>query len=255
MKTFPIKNEKFFSEYDHVYSESKIPVLEWGKKYYMIYNGELHAIIPLYVAIVGQKGKEVFGIDPWIACKIAGVDGVKIVNCGGCYGFDQPSGRKLFLTKEDYECFREDERTGRHIPNYVSMYQIIASRCVKMKFEYGWCVPMLYEFSEYSHQPELYRANFKDVWIDEDGIHASVGTEGQFINIEDCKNANRRQVVEFEEEPKHEDKTKRRIVINCDDGFVADTLREIAARYEDDLGDSEWYEAEHGSGFIEEVED
>lgn len=45
-----------------------------------------------------------------------------------------------------------------------------------------------------------------------------------------------------------------RVVINCDEGFVTDTLREIATAYEDDLGDREWYEAEHGSGFIEVLE-
>lgn len=49
-----------------------------------------------------------------------------------------------------------------------------------------------------------------------------------------------------------------RIVINCDEGFVADTLREIATRYENavqDLGEYAqfgFYEAEHGVGTIEE---
>lgn len=45
---------------------------------------------------------------------------------------------------------------------------------------------------------------------------------------------------------------KIRVVLICDEWFVADTLREIATMIEDD--DREWYEAEHGSGFIEEVE-
>jgi hypothetical protein len=51
-----------------------------------------------------------------------------------------------------------------------------------------------------------------------------------------------------------------RIVINCDEGFVADTLREIATRYENavqDLGEYAqfgFYEAEHGAGTIEETE-
>lgn len=51
-----------------------------------------------------------------------------------------------------------------------------------------------------------------------------------------------------------------RIVINCDGGFVADTLREIATRYENavqDLGEYAqfgFYEAEHGVGTIEETE-
>ena len=43
-----------------------------------------------------------------------------------------------------------------------------------------------------------------------------------------------------------------RVVVTCDEGWVADTLRDIATMIEDD--DREWYEAEHGSGFIEEVE-
>ena len=44
-----------------------------------------------------------------------------------------------------------------------------------------------------------------------------------------------------------------RIVIFCDEGFVAETMRDIATAYEDDM-DREWYEAEHGSATIEEVE-
>lgn len=47
--------------------------------------------------------------------------------------------------------------------------------------------------------------------------------------------------------------TEKRIVINCDEGFVADTLREIATAYEDDM-EKDWYEAEHGCAMIEEVE-
>lgn len=51
-----------------------------------------------------------------------------------------------------------------------------------------------------------------------------------------------------------------RIVINCDEGFVADTLREIATRHEnavEDLGEYAqfgFYEAEHGSANIELVD-
>lgn len=43
-----------------------------------------------------------------------------------------------------------------------------------------------------------------------------------------------------------------RVVINCDEGFVADTLRDFASAYEDNDGD--WHEVEHGSGFLEFVE-
>ena len=46
-----------------------------------------------------------------------------------------------------------------------------------------------------------------------------------------------------------------RIVINCDEGFVADTLREIATRYENgEYAQFGFYEAEHGVGTIEENE-
>lgn len=44
-----------------------------------------------------------------------------------------------------------------------------------------------------------------------------------------------------------------RVVVVCDEGYVADTLRDIAALYENDLDNSEFYSAEHGSGFWEEV--
>lgn len=43
-----------------------------------------------------------------------------------------------------------------------------------------------------------------------------------------------------------------RIVMNCDEGFVADTLRDFANAYEERNGD--WHEVEHGSGFLEFVE-
>jgi hypothetical protein len=46
-----------------------------------------------------------------------------------------------------------------------------------------------------------------------------------------------------------------RIVINCDEGFVADTLREIATQYENGgYAQFGFYEAEHGVGTIEETE-
>jgi len=44
-----------------------------------------------------------------------------------------------------------------------------------------------------------------------------------------------------------------RIIINCDEGFVADTLRDIATAYEDDM-EQGWYEAEHGAGSLEFTE-
>ena len=53
---------------------------------------------------------------------------------------------------------------------------------------------------------------------------------------------------------------KVKVTIICDEGFVADTLREIATRYEnpvEDLGEYAqfgFYEAEHGSANIELVD-
>lgn len=43
-----------------------------------------------------------------------------------------------------------------------------------------------------------------------------------------------------------------RVVLTCDEGFVADTLRDFATAYEDDFGD--YHEVEHGSGFLEFIE-
>lgn len=43
-----------------------------------------------------------------------------------------------------------------------------------------------------------------------------------------------------------------RVVLTCDEGFVADSLRDFATAYEDREGD--WFEVEHGSGFLEFVE-
>lgn len=43
-----------------------------------------------------------------------------------------------------------------------------------------------------------------------------------------------------------------RVVLTCDEGFVADTLRDFASAYEDNAGD--WHEVEHGSGFLEFIE-
>ncbi len=46
---------------------------------------------------------------------------------------------------------------------------------------------------------------------------------------------------------------KVKVVLVCDEGFVADSLREFATAYEDNFGD--WHEVEHGSGFLEFVEE
>ena len=45
---------------------------------------------------------------------------------------------------------------------------------------------------------------------------------------------------------------KVRVVLTCDEGFVADSLRDFATAYEDNAGD--FHEVEHGSGFLEFVE-
>ena len=44
-----------------------------------------------------------------------------------------------------------------------------------------------------------------------------------------------------------------RVVITCKEGHVAEALREVAAMI--DEGEREWYEAEHGCGFTEKVEE
>ena len=50
------------------------------------------------------------------------------------------------------------------------------------------------------------------------------------------------------------------VTLTCDEGFVADTLREIATRYEnavEDIGEEAMfgrYEAEHGEAEIQEYE-
>ena len=43
-----------------------------------------------------------------------------------------------------------------------------------------------------------------------------------------------------------------RVVLTCDEGFVADSLRDFASAYEDNFGD--FHEVEHGSGFLEFIE-
>lgn len=43
-----------------------------------------------------------------------------------------------------------------------------------------------------------------------------------------------------------------RVVLNCDEGFVADALRDFATAYEEKDGD--WHEVRHGSGFLEFIE-
>lgn len=43
-----------------------------------------------------------------------------------------------------------------------------------------------------------------------------------------------------------------KVVLTCDEGFVADSLRDFASAYEDKFGD--FFEVEHGSGFLEFVE-
>ena len=40
--------------------------------------------------------------------------------------------------------------------------------------------------------------------------------------------------------------------MTCDEGFVADSLRDFASAYEDNFGD--FHEVEHGSGFLEFVD-
>lgn len=45
-----------------------------------------------------------------------------------------------------------------------------------------------------------------------------------------------------------------RVVLTCDEGFVADSLRDFANAYEDAPCGKDWLEVKHGSGFLEFVE-
>lgn len=273
MKTFPIKDEKYGRTFASFYYKHSLPNFEWGEKLYIEYDGKLCAAIPKYAAYVYpvKPTRPSDGTKDLVCFNIAGVGDVLIdypVYVEGGKVSVSPWAPKVFRTIDEYDRFVKGIG-GAFVPDAISMRDILRvhgythfreHNCWDLEVT-GW----FYRGSDADTCP----MNFKDVWIDEDGTHVTVihetGWSGNkkpaYLTKEECMEANRRQVVEFDEEPKHEKKTKRRIVINCDEGFVADTLREIAVRYEDafeDIGeDAEqgFYEAEHGSGFIEEVEE
>lgn len=274
MKTFPIKDEKYGRTFSNFYYKQALPNFEWGEKLYIEYDGKLCAAIPKYAALVYpvKKTSPSDGTKTLVCFNIAGV-GEKLIDYPVWVEDRKVEvsnwAPKVFRTIDEYDRFVKGVG-GAFKPDAILMTDILRVHgYTHIREHQCWDLEVIgwyYRGSDADTCP----MNFKDVWIDEDGAHVTVIHETgwsycdkkpAYLTKEECMEANRRQVVEFDEEPKHEKKTKRRIVINCDEGFVADTLREIAVRYEDafeDIGeDAEqgFYEAEHGSGFIEEVEE
>lgn len=227
MKNYPIKNEHLHASYDHIYSESEIQVFPWGKKMYLIHKDSLRAIIPLYTAMAtdDRKPAQTRGWDTYLGCRIAGQDGIKLINMSGCYD------RKFFLTPEDYDRFCKDGK-GRYTPSSVRLSEVLRPYCCGISNTNccTWYAPQLWYFDHFSQRPKLRTVVIEALWIDNEGNHVELrminGDTKYFRSEKECMDANKKQVVEFPDDAETEPEPVT-ITLTREQHLTAESIQEV----------------------------
>lgn len=240
MNNFPITNEDFNSKFSYFSQKAMLPKFDWGKKLYIEYEGKLRAAIPYYSAAVSNKKKTGCpSQDGWktVVCfNIAGI-GKKLIKWE-IYLDDH--GRikvsnwnlRIYKTTEDYERFISGEKNQQYVPDGVLVKDILRvhgygnikeHECWDYKV-YGWC----WNYEE----PRECPLSFKDCWLNDEGGHITVIHEGwddpkypAYLTREECLAANRKGVVDFDENELEEEKPVKRL--DHDSALICESIQEV----------------------------
>ena len=239
MKQFPITlSDTIKSTHSSFYPEHALPLFDYGKKLYIEYEGKIRAAIPLYSAFVtvpggvyGRKKTNLTGFN------IAGV-GKKDIECDMHFdgskvevGYAFP---RLFKTLEDYDRFIEN-KGGAYRPDAVSVPDILRVNGYSVFCEVGTWENGIVGY--FYHRDNVTRGTmpFCDMFVDADGAHVTVLHRGTgwaedkvaYLTREECLAANRKEVVDFEEE-----KEEPAGAMNTTNGHDPDLVARINAAWD-----------------------
>lgn len=234
MKQFPITlSDTIKSTHSSFYPEHALPLFDYGKKLYVEYEGKIRAAIPLYSAFVtvpgGAYGRRTTNLTGF---NIAGI-GKKDIECDMHFhgskvetGYAFP---RLFKTLEDYDRFIAN-KGGAYRPDAVSVPDILRVNGYSVFCEVGTWEKGIVGYFYHNNDVTKGTMPFCDMFVDADGAHVTVLHRGTnwakdkvaYLTREECLAANRKEVVDFEEE-----KEEPTGVMNTTNGHDPDLVKRI----------------------------
>lgn len=237
MKQFPITlSDTIKSTHSSFYPEHALPLFDYGKKLYIEYEGKIRAAIPLYTAFVtvpgGAYGRRTTNLTGF---NIAGI-GKKDIECDMHFsGHELKTGHsfpRLFKTLEDYDRFIEN-KGGAYRPDAVSVPDILRVNGYSVFCEVEtWQKGIVGYF--YHHNDVIKGTMpFCDMFVDADGAHVTVLHRGTgwaedkvaYLTREECLAANRKDVVDFEEEVVETKPPVKRL--DHDSALICESIQEV----------------------------
>lgn len=214
MKTFPVQtSDKVRSEIPSFNEDHAIPVLEWGKKMYILFGDEVRAAIPLcsYLVMVEGQAGCASSNKTFVRFNVAGKgeQDIEVWIVGTRYS----AGVRMFKTREDYEGFFVGQTLRELRPEGIPLWSIIKDHGYETGNVGSWDRAVLGWYMD-KFEPKQGKIRFKDVWVDEGGVHitflpkAYYGCDNNkyYLTKEECLAANRREVFDFDDdEPVQED--------------------------------------------------
>lgn len=207
---------------DNFNSSVTLPNLKIGGKYYALVEHNLMAFkVKSFTVTSGL----------YINIEIVFANGENIALFSDSTFFDS-----IFKTIEDYKRFKEThdprcyfkERINKVdiFQEYINNGVLYESICPGNKSSVN--IP-IYELNRYN-QPELTRAFYKFLWIDEDGLHFSIYDENNstkyYLSEEECRNSSK--IIDFDDEEYTNDVTIT-LTISINGSKVKDAVKTISS--------------------------
>lgn len=205
MKSYPIKNENYQSEFTSIGSWAYLPLPPFGEKIYALYDNVLRAIIPLATAIAIKNDSKNRAMQNYacvaVVCKVAGDKANKLFYMDSCYG--DGIGVKCFKTIEDYEYYLLHGTENMVFPK-IRVTEILECDFGYELYKYT-NMPQMYGMDDYSKRPERMTSGIKALWIDDEGSHVELTMKHHtgtpvYPTADECIIAGRARVVDFSDD-------------------------------------------------------
>lgn len=237
MKQFPITlSDTIKSTHSSFYPEHALPLFDYGKKLYIEYEGKIRAAIPLYSAFVtvpgGAYGRRTTNLTGF---NIAGI-GKKDIECDmHISGHEIKTGHsfpRLFKTLEDYDRFIEN-KGGAYRPGAVSVPDILRVNGYSVFCEVETWQKGIVGYFYHHNDVTKGTMPFCDMFVDADGAHVTVLHRGTgwaedkvaYLTYEECLAANRKDVVDFDENELEEERPVKRL--DHDSALICESIQEV----------------------------
>lgn len=219
MNTYPIKNHKYTGSINSFYEGKDLPILDFGKKIYVLLDNELKACIPLCVAAARNptQGSGVGEFHVLIGAKVAGRGEVIFNADRSTHLIHKVTGEKtmrlydnlFFETPDDYTRYLNGDNNAVMRFPYVYIKDIV---CRDFGYELGGSTyyrsPLQWCYDTDTARPRRVTCPIHALWIDDEGSHLELCSEkmsdGKIVKFypdeESCRKDNTAKVVEFEDD-------------------------------------------------------